>query len=298
MLHKLLTTIAAVLVATGTTTATAADVPEQSQPKGTFSATDVLPVIVRIKRSVEAGLPPPYEIRGERLFKGGGVLAAEEIVFYPDSTLILASQYGEGDESAVQILTRKITILPGGKPPVITWQRTGILSVPPLVGKSSPGRSGGGLGADGAPGSQGTSGNAGYPGMSAPTVYLAVNTVEGGRLYFDLRGQPGGPGGEGQAGGDGGVGQSGEPASSSLFDCKRGPGNGGRGGDGGIGGPGGRGGNGGDGGTLIILSLSSEELPILRNLVEVDFTPGGGGEGGKAGTPGAGGPGGSPGQEA
>lgn len=275
----------------------AADGPLSTQTiSGPVSASDVLPAIVQFKRSTEAGLPAPYLVEGQRIFQGGPVLAAEEIIFHPGSRLILAGPYGAPPQK--QIIAKKITILPGGKPPVITWDRGEARSIPPPpVGKAAPGPAGAQEGANGGTGATGVHGNAGFPGQSALTVYLAVGDIVGGDLYFDLRGQDGGPGGEGQEGGDGGIGMSGTPGSSSLFDCSRGGGNGGRGGAGGTGGAGGEGGKGGDGGSLVLMA-AAETIDQLVPRVRAETKPGVGGPGGRGGRGGKGGPGGEAGRDA
>jgi hypothetical protein len=270
-----------------------------------LTAADLLPYLIYIKRSTEVGLTPPFIVDGERIFSSGSgtgssgpaILATEEIVFKPGSTLILAGPYVGVGERAVIIVTRRITISPGGTPPTITWQKPNApTSLPPPVGKAPPGRAGAFPGDAGGPGAAGVNGNSGLVGQSAPTVYLAVGSMSQGKLYFDLRGQDGGPGGEGQAGGDGGPGMSGESGASSLFDCKRGGGNGGNGGPGGNGGLGGEGGKGGDGGRVILMAAPDSLLTLSDQLL-VNASPGAGGPGGRGGAlgeggpPGAGGPG-------
>lgn len=258
-----------------------------------LTASDVLPAILQFKISTEAGFPPPYFVQQEKVFERP-VLAAEEIVLYPGSKLILA-----GSQQEKYIIARKITVIPGdGPPPVLTWQRPPANSVaPPGVGKAPAGLAGGGDGAPGGPGANGSIGNSGFSGQSAPTIYLVIGEISGGVINFELRGQDGGPGGQGQEGGDGGPGMSGNQASLGLFDCKRGAGNGGPGGRGGDGGSGGPGGKGGNGGNLILLA-ASDRVEQLGSKVRADVTPGNHGNGGQGGGAGAGGPGGAGGAQA
>jgi len=256
-------------------------------PTPLVSASDILPALLEFKKSTAAGLPQSYEVIHQRTFDRGNVLAAEEIILSPGSKLILAGPYGDRREK--YIVARTIKILPGSPPPVITWERLDASSIlPPPAGKAPPGSYGAQEGASGGSGTDGAIGNPGFAGIAAPTFYLAVNEIIGGVVYFDLRGQDGGPGGEGQAGGDGGNGTNGNPGSSSLFDCKRGGGNGGNGGPGGKGGPGGQGGKGGDGGSLILLAADSL-IGRLALQVQADVAPGLGGPGGKGGRGGLGG---------
>jgi hypothetical protein len=276
----LLRTVGLVILSwTKITSSVAADISPASSP--VLSASDVLPAITELKASTAAGLPPPYIVNGQRIFERGNVLAAEEIVLSPGGRLVLAGPYGDRREK--YIIARKITILPGNDHAVITWARGDApTTIPPPVGKAQPGFPGAQEGADGASGTPGAGGNPGFPGEPAPTIYLAVNEIDGGNLYFDLRGQDGGPGGPGQDGGDGGNGARGNPGSASLFDCKRGGGTGGHGGNGGPGGPGGPGGHGGDGGLLVILA-SAPALDHIKSAVIANVTPGKGGPGGKGG---------------
>ena len=271
----------------------------QGAPKP-LSASEVVPALIQLKQGVAAGLPPPFEVEGVRLFAvkstGSGLLplAAEEIVLHPGSTLTMSagnSGTGQTDRS-IYIVARRLRVLPGDRPATITWQRPdAIATYPPPVGKASPGRAGTSSGEPGSMGAAGAAGNAGFAGQGAPTVYLAVQEIVGGTVFFDLRGQDGGPGGQGQDGGDGGPGLNGAPGSPSLFDCKRGGGNGGRGGKGGDGGVGGVGGKGGDGGTLVLMS-SGEALRAIQGSVKVQVSGGSGGPGGRGGIKGSGGPGG------
>jgi hypothetical protein len=255
------------------------------------SASDVLPALLVLKLSTAAGLPPPYIVEGNRSFDRGNVLAAEEIVLAPGSHLTLSGSYGDRREK--YIVAKRITILPGSPPPVIAWQRPDpYATLPPAVGKAQSGSFGAQEGALGGPGADGAPGNPGFPGADGPAIYLAVNEINGGTLYVDLRGQDGGPGGIGQAGGDGGRGAPGAPSTFTILDaCSRNAQSGGNGGAGGKGGSGGTGGRGGDGGTLVLLAAESA-LPKLASVIRSDTQPGLGGPGGKGGAGGAGGGGG------
>lgn len=101
----------------------------------------------------------------------------------------------------------------------------------------------------------------------------------------------------GQSGGKGGRGGTGKPASSSLFDCRRGPGDGGPGGDGGNGGEGGVGGRGGDGGLFVLLAMPNN-IAALASKIRLDVASGQGGMGGLGGAVGSGGSGGERGRSA
>jgi len=274
-----------------------------SQATKDLSGSDVLPALLTLRNSTQAGLPPPYivETGQVRTFDTGPVLATEELVLSPGSTLVLSAPAIGDRGREMYIVAKKITIRPGGgRAPVVTWNRSDPISIiPPLVGKAAAGTDGqaegetGGRGADGAPG------NPGFPGASAPTLYIAIDGVEAqdyAQIQVDLRGQDAGPGGVGQVGGNGGHGARGTSGSSSLVDCKRGGGNGGNGGDGGNGGPGGVGGRGGDGGTLVLLGAPEALGTLTSHLLAVnkDGTPGSGGRGGPGGEAGHPGEGGSP----
>lgn len=260
--------------------------------------TELLPKLLPASELARLGYSKPFVIEGEVTFRSGPVLIASEVVFRPGSKLVLLPSFSQaGSEQAVYLITRRIVVEPGPKPALITWAGgSAISSSPPPVGKAAPGTAGydgspGGRGADGVAGSSGTTGR------SPPTFYLATREIAGGTLAIDWRGQDGGPGGAGQAGGDGGRGGSGRPASSSLFDCRRGPGDGGPGGDGGNGGPGGTGGRGGDGGLFVLLATPTD-VSALAEKIRLDVAPGAGGFAGPGGSLGSGGPGGERGRAA
>lgn len=277
-------------------------------PAKELSASEAGPALLQLKQAVAAGLPLPFEVETTRLYPlqlpsaGQPPLAAEEIILHSGSTLILVTPPSNTVQSdrSIYIVAKRIRVLPGSRPPTITWQRPDAVSTyPPPVGRAPPGRPGPGSGEPGSPGANGAPGNAGFQGQSAPTIYLALQEIVGGTVFFDLRGQDGGPGGRGQDGGEGGPGQAGAPASQSLFDCRRGGGNGGAGGKGGDGGIGGRGGRGGDGGTLVLMS-SPPNIAAIQSAVRLQGSggnsgpPGKGGIGGPEGVGGAGGPGAQP----
>jgi hypothetical protein len=245
---------------------------------------EVLPRLLPGSDLARLGVSKPFIVEGEQTFRAGSVLIASEIVFRPGSKLILAPAYAsKGAEQAVYVIARRIVVEPSQSPPVITWSGGAVAqSVPPPAGKAAPGAAG----YDGAPGGRGAdgvSGSAGTPGRSPPVLHIATKEIVGARLAVDWRGQDGGAGGAGQAGGDGGRGGSGRPASSSIFDCRRGSGDGGRGGDGGNGGAGGLGGRGGDGGLFILLAMA-KDVPQLAEKIQLDVSPG---EAGSNGMPGA-----------
>jgi len=259
---------------------------------------ELLPRLLPAGELARFGVSKPFIIEGEQAFRSGAVLIASEIVFRPGSKLTLAPSISSlSGEQAVYLVARRIVVEPGPIPAVITWSGgSAPQSIPPPAGKAAPGMAGydgspGGRGADGASGSNGTAGR------SPPILYLATREISGGRLAVDWRGQDGGSGGAGQTGGDGGRGGSGKPASSSLFDCRRGPGDGGQGGDGGNGGTGGLGGRGGDGGLVVLLAMP-KDIGSLAERIQLDVLPGAGGFAGTGGAFGVGGAGGERGRAA
>lgn len=268
-----------------------------------LSGSEVLPALLNIRSSTIVGLPEPFAVApGQvRIFDKGAILAAEEIILGPGSTLILYNPSISQSQASKElfIVAKKLTLLPGKPAPVITWNRQDAPSlIPPPVGKAPAGLPGESEGASGGKGSNGATGNPGFPGRSAPTLYITIDQIMAppdSQLIIDFRGQDGGPGGNGQDGGDGGRGARGTPGSSSLFDCKRGGGDGGSGGEGGNGGAGGLGGRAGDGGNVIFMGrpeIITETSKIIVANVSSGM-PGLGGRGGKGGTQGQGGDGGS-----
>jgi len=139
----------------------------------------------------------------------------------------------------------------------------------------------------GGTGGPGPIGRTGEDGMSAPSLTILTKKLGGG-LQINLRGEDGGSGGPGGNGGTGGQGGHGTPASQTMFDCRRGAGDGGPGGAGGAGGAGGDGGRGGNGGTFTLIT-SADSAAETSRLLLVDVS---GGQGGAAGPGGKGGPGG------
>ncbi len=235
------------------------------------------------------GASHSYEITGDQAFSGQ-TLAADTIVFNPDSQLRFVGTWG--DRAERYLVAQKIIVLQGHSPPRITWLNENDRRIPPAMGKAGPGRLAGSDGVKGGRGEPGSVGNPGYPGRSAPTVYIFVARIEGGPIIVDLPGQDGGKGGQGQSGGDGGPGRSGSQAVTGVFGCQHGAEDGGDGGDGGNGGNGGTGGAGGNGGTLIVVGRERLVEHLSESFV-VNLLPGNPGPGGD---PGAGGVGGPPGQ--
>jgi hypothetical protein len=168
-------------------------------------ATQVLEAIRHLTTYSDVGLPAQDTIKGDRYFDQT-VLAANVLTFEAGSRLIFRSSVAERAERYVFARTLR-SVGTGG---TITWDRErSTRRVAPMVGKAPPGNVGGAVGGGGQRGSNGLPGNPGYPGLSAPTVYLVVNRIEGGPVEVDLRGQDGGDGGKGQTGGDGGFGRPG-----------------------------------------------------------------------------------------
>lgn len=205
------------------------------------------------------------------------VIGARRVVLRDGTKLIVGR--GDPGESGVSILANELVL--EGKAEIIWAPRPLAGEVPPPRAKAANGAPGRGEGADGGPGDNGEAGNVGYAGRNAPPVNLVVGSILGpGSLVVRLQGQDGGEGGRGQDGGDGGPGSKGTPASSSAFDCKRGPGKGGNGGKAGNGGPGGRGGSAGNGSDLTV--YGADEAGVGKILAYLN-----GGLGGKPGFPGS-----------
>jgi hypothetical protein len=249
-------------------------------------------LLERARESTSLGLSAIYEVKGETLFSYG-VLAANEIVFEPGSSLLF-SEEALAKAKEVFIIAQSVRVL-GDQPATVTWVRVERDRVPPPRGKASPGALMGPDGADGLPGAEGEPGNVGFPGTSAPAIHVLIGRVSGPGLLVDVRGQAGGPGGKGQSGGDGGAGRSGSRAIRATFNCVKTAGRGGNGGPGGRGGPGGTGGSGGNGGSVLIVSTERGLKPALE-FFKVTAEPGTGGPGGPGGDGGAGGKGGRKGE--
>lgn len=259
-----------------------------------------LALVSRLTQSVAAEV---FEVKGERRLDSG-FLPTQTLVLYPGSRLILSGGMGftgwslpegvgqmssqsVGGGQEVYIVAESIRVMPGSPPPIITWDKDLTENrLPPFAGKARSGQSGATEGGSGASGANGAQGNPGLPGKSGPTLFLVTQEISGGKLYVDLSGQPGGPGGEGQAGGDGGSGQRGALGKNDIFSCRAGPSAGGDGGNGGNGGRGGIGGRGGDGGSLVLVAPSKVRQK-LEQAVELVATEGPGGAGGRGGAPGA-----------
>lgn len=237
-----------------------------------------------------------FEVRGDMPLQAA-VLFVDELIFFPGSRLLLTGTVGDRGEKTIVARRLRVQSGDGVAEPQIAWLREETdTRMPPAVGKAAPGSSGRFEGDSGQHGAEGIPGNAGFPGRTAPNLILVIRESVGGPIRIDLAGQSGGVGGVGQTGGDGGFGRPGRPGSSSLFDCKRGPGRGGNGGNGGAGGPGGTGGKGGDGGTLVVFA-PQQTLDRLADQLIVDSrggAPGRGGPPGEGGDPGIPGPGGRP----
>jgi hypothetical protein len=236
-----------------------------------------------VRSYAELGLSAEFVVDGERLFDGP-VLLAERIVFRPGGKLVLTP--GQGGNTARYIAAHTV-VAPAGESAQVIWapSRSLLPSSPPMSVKAASGMLGPSEGDPGGRGAPGERGNPGFPGSSAPTIYFFVESVEGGSIVVNLRGQNGGAGGPGQDGGDGGPGRGGRQSLSSFFECRSGGGNGGSGGDGGKGGDGGVGGSGGNGGTFVLIAPQLNLDNVGKTFV-VDVAPGIGGPGGPPGQPG------------
>ncbi|SFI61976.1 Trypsin [Bradyrhizobium sp. Gha] len=245
--------------------------------------------VIRARVSTSKSVPFPgnFVISGDRYWTEPS-LAAERLVFEPGSRLIFKESNARTARE-LTVVAGEIRSLSQENPGVITWEPS---SAPDTAPAGSVGQSGPAGASDGAPGGNGGKGGTGAtpsPGRDGPKLTLVVKRSIN-PIVLDVRGQGGGPGGNGGEGGVGGAGAPGRRASSSAFDCKRGPGDGGRGGDGGMGGDGGRGGAGGNGGIVTMLTPEPEIHALSRIILRV----GAGREaaGGAAGQGGRGGPGG------
>lgn len=244
----------------------------------TLSASEIPYVLQQIQFDVSTGFPSVFIVEGTKVVRQD-VLVAEEIRFGPNAVLVFDNPFN----TPIRIIAKRAVVSPGSRPPLITWNREDSNSaLPPPVGKASPGSNGQQEGEPGRKGEPGAPGNLGFTGRSAPAMYVAIQDVRGGQLFFDLRGQNGSSGGPGQSGGDGGAGAPGQQALSSPFDCRRPGGVGGTGGDGGNGGFGGRGGSGGDGGLLVLIS-AEDSIDSAYGAVRSDVAAGAGGPGGVGG---------------
>ncbi|WP_352813905.1 serine protease [Mesorhizobium sp. M0965] len=134
----------------------------------------------------------------------------------------------------------------------------------------------------------GENGETGLSGGMLEIYILKSKSVT--QLESNLTGQDGGQGGQGGRGREGAPGEPGRSGSDSLFDCRRGPGNGGRGRPGSQGGVGGVGGDGGNGGYLTFYLLADANFE--RKGLTFVSKGGAGGRGGPGGPGGIGGPGG------
>ncbi|MEO1536896.1 MAG: collagen-like protein [Pseudomonadota bacterium] len=150
------------------------------------------------------------------------------------------------------------------------------------------GRPGSAPGESGERGFDGKDGADGAAGKDAGPITIVAKTLSG-NLRVENIGQKGGDGGAGGPGGNGGSGQIGVPASSGVFDCRRGPGRGGDGGAGGTGGAGGDGGRGGAGGPVTVDIKDFAESALLQ-IATQGGAPGIAGRGGAPGRGGRAGP--------
>lgn len=247
-------------------------------------AVDKLQALSRVTPFLPSGTDPPLIIEKEVPIDTA-TIASRSVVLKSGSRLLLRASM-----EVTQIIADELTV---EGPATIAWAPIVPPDLePPARGKAANGAPGRGAGASGTAGADGEPGNPGFAGQSAPSLEIYVRTANfkpGARLRIELKGLNGGKGGRGQDGGDGGVGARGTPASSSFFDCKRGPGRGGDGGKGGNGGTGGRGGRGGDGGDVTVFSSD----PAITEMIVVAAeggAPGGGGDKGLHGVGGEGGP--------
>lgn len=248
-----------------------------------------------VKKAIAAALKQAvFEVSGATAFSGQ-VLAADELIFQPGSTLVMTGLRG-GDSIIIIAdtvvlqdprLANKIIRDPAfaanpGSPGSPGAQGQPNYAPPNETFRSANGGGGGN-------GGNGTSGETFKP----PSLYFLVKTmthpVIPSRFVIDFAGLPGGSGGSGGAGGHGGHGDVGWGASCNwLGMCNSGPGRGGDGGPGGSGGMGGPAVAGGPGFDLIIGGSTNftdlaEQFTLLN-------------KGGEPGSPGSGGPGGGGGE--
>lgn len=244
-----------------------------------------------------------------RIF-GGQILVCDELVFQSGGTLQLDALYSNSSVPYVGITTRRLVIQDAAHPGVIRDHERGIANdaLPPLVATSgSDGAAGasfdsntergsGRAGGNGGDGTNGASSNA-PPQQPQLIIYISGEVVSDDptpALAIEVAGDRGWVGGNGGRGGDGGNGERGSTASSSLFDCKRGPGRGGNGGAGGRGGDAGEGSHGGRGSDVYLVAFGAAMRAldgfVVHNRGGVPGAPGEAGAGGNGGGAGREGP--------
>ena len=222
-------------------------------------------------------------------------MSVRQLIFRPGGRLIFDESVTRANRN-IFVFAEEIISEDQENPGTVTWVDVAP-SIPPAAGSGVAGvNQGGAENVGGGMGGTGPEGLQGELGASAPSLTIVVKNIVGG-LKLGLRGEDGGSGGMGGTGGAGGQGGRGTNASQSMFDCKRGAGNGAQGGSGGAGGSGGQGGRGGNGGTFTLIT-ESDNVAMITRLLAVDLTPGIGGGGGEGGLGGAGGPGGPGGADA
>lgn len=235
-----------------------------------------------------------YQVDGEKSW-ASPFITVRRLVFKPNAKLIFDDAVTRMHRNLF-IFAEEVTSEDQERLGSITWADLEP-STPPSPGHGSAGTNMGGVeSATGGAGADGPPGFNGEDGANAPSITLVVKRLIGG-LKVNLRGEDGGPGGQGGTGGAGGQGGYGTPASQTMFECRRGAGDGGPGGRGGNGGIGGAGGRGGNGGTFTLVT-DAEGAAAISRLLLVDLSPGTGGKGGLGGASGTGGPGGPGGADA
>lgn len=270
--------------------------PSASLPSGVKQLQE--PEINVVVRTVKGGDFPPaageFRISGERRYDMY-FLTAERIVFEPNARLVFTKTAYESRPTFF-LLAKEVVSLDQEHPGTITWEQPQP-STRDKAGSAAAGVDNGAQegvrGGDGGPGAAGAIGDEGRP---SPALTIAALSIRN-PLTVLLPGAKGGTGGQGQDGGRGGGGGHGNPASQSMFDCKRGCGNGAAGGNGGAGGQGGDGGRGGRGGNFTLV-VPPDQLPVATRLLKVTVSGGDGGGPGSGGAGGLLGSGGAKGQEA
>lgn len=225
------------------------------------------------------------------------ILKCDELVFSPRGSLTL-SNWDSRKAPFLAIVARKWKFSAPQERAIIQRSTNLAASSGGAGGTGPRGQDGPSDDTAGMPGGQGGTGAIGET-VNLPPIYLfgertvdqPGNPIPWMNLIVLANGVLGGNGGRGGSGGNGGNGASGHPGSDSLFDCKRGPGDGGAGGQGGYGGVGGQAGLGGDGGTVYYVGPQAFiDIITFSNLINVGGPAGLAGGGGRGGNGGSGGP--------
>ncbi len=250
--------------------------------------------VVRVQRGAKLTFADlPQSSIGPIEFDRSSFNLASAIVKAPSLRLEASTLDLRNSEGRLFLKFARLEILQGST--VIVGNRDVTIVVGELVGSGGKIRSYLNGEGDGQPGADATAigqqGFAGANGQNAGNVQIIVLGSASGATRIELSGGQGGIGGSGGIGVQGAPGATGVPSSSSLFDCRRGGGQGERGHAGQSGAVGGQGGKGGNGGNLTV--VVSEGAQVSSGAFDFSGKGGIGARGGAGGVGGAGGPGGA-----